>query len=323
MGHEIIRVTRRNPCPICKKGDWCGFTSKHFICMRTPSDRPTLNGGWLHAQESTSIAFKYSRIQKQSPKIPCASDPFLDKAYRAFIAKIKLSSEHNANLLARGLKESDIEYGMYRSAPNGAVIPMDYDMAIVPGFRKHASPKSWRCNAPHGILIPVRDISRRIIGMQIRLDEPYEGNKYIWLSSAKIGGPTPGARPHLALPSDARPITTPTVWITEGILKADIAALHLNTPVIGIPGVACWKNALPLIKQLNPQTVVIAYDNDYEKEQVRFHARALAENLLASGFKVNAALWRNSGYKGLDDALVAGAKINIVPVRQKEGISIA
>src|SRR5438477_1429818 len=44
------RVTRRNPCVICSKGDWCGVSEdgKYAVCMRIESDHPTRNGGWLH-----------------------------------------------------------------------------------------------------------------------------------------------------------------------------------------------------------------------------------------------------------------------------------
>jgi hypothetical protein len=45
-----IRCTRRQPCPICQKSDWCGISDDgHWaICMRTPSDRSTRNGGYMH-----------------------------------------------------------------------------------------------------------------------------------------------------------------------------------------------------------------------------------------------------------------------------------
>lgn len=47
------RVTRRRPCPICGRPDWCTFVGPDdsptvVCCMRVESDRPTKNGGWLH-----------------------------------------------------------------------------------------------------------------------------------------------------------------------------------------------------------------------------------------------------------------------------------
>jgi len=46
----VIRVSRRNPCPVCKAPDWCGITEDGVIavCMRVESERPAKNGGWTH-----------------------------------------------------------------------------------------------------------------------------------------------------------------------------------------------------------------------------------------------------------------------------------
>ena len=45
-----VRVTKKRPCPICSKGDWCVTTADGVFarCMRVKSARPTKNGGWLH-----------------------------------------------------------------------------------------------------------------------------------------------------------------------------------------------------------------------------------------------------------------------------------
>lgn len=44
-----IRVSKKAPCRICKKLDWCGFTEDGgACCMRVISDKPMKNGGWFH-----------------------------------------------------------------------------------------------------------------------------------------------------------------------------------------------------------------------------------------------------------------------------------
>ncbi len=45
-----IRVTHQKPCQICKKPDWCGYSSdgKVAICMRVEAVRQARNGGWVH-----------------------------------------------------------------------------------------------------------------------------------------------------------------------------------------------------------------------------------------------------------------------------------
>ena len=42
------RVTKLNPCPVCKKPDWCRVFADGWVeCMRVQSDRPAKSGGWM------------------------------------------------------------------------------------------------------------------------------------------------------------------------------------------------------------------------------------------------------------------------------------
>lgn len=46
-------ATRREPCPVCEKPDWCSLTGPEgaveaVVCMRVQSDNQRANGGWLH-----------------------------------------------------------------------------------------------------------------------------------------------------------------------------------------------------------------------------------------------------------------------------------
>ena len=45
-----LRVTRKHPCTVCGRPDWCGYADdgEASVCMRVESDKPTANGGWLH-----------------------------------------------------------------------------------------------------------------------------------------------------------------------------------------------------------------------------------------------------------------------------------
>ena len=55
----------------------------------------------------------------------------------------------------------------------------------VPGFYEEESGE-WSIHftaKSSGFLVPVRNIEGFIVGMQIRLDHPYDGRKYMWLSS--------------------------------------------------------------------------------------------------------------------------------------------
>ena len=44
------RVSKTNPCPICKRKDWDVISDdgRVAICMRVQSDMPSRNGGWIH-----------------------------------------------------------------------------------------------------------------------------------------------------------------------------------------------------------------------------------------------------------------------------------
>lgn len=50
MSRTWRSVTKRDPCPICKKGDWCGRSDdgQAVICMRAENGSPTKNGGYLY-----------------------------------------------------------------------------------------------------------------------------------------------------------------------------------------------------------------------------------------------------------------------------------
>ena len=44
------RVSKRQPCPVCSKPDWCTVTAdgSAVCCMRVASEKPLRNDGWLH-----------------------------------------------------------------------------------------------------------------------------------------------------------------------------------------------------------------------------------------------------------------------------------
>ncbi len=49
---EMVRVSKRHPCPVCGKPDWCGFSpdERLAVCMRVSEGarKQTRNGGFLH-----------------------------------------------------------------------------------------------------------------------------------------------------------------------------------------------------------------------------------------------------------------------------------
>lgn len=47
---DWVRVSKRRPCSICSKPDWCTVSADGSVecCMRVESAIPIRNGGWLH-----------------------------------------------------------------------------------------------------------------------------------------------------------------------------------------------------------------------------------------------------------------------------------
>ena len=67
-GEKMLRVSRRNPCPICGRPDWCGVSSDGSvcICMRIEEGaiKQTRNGGWLHQLRESDPTPSVRRIRK-------------------------------------------------------------------------------------------------------------------------------------------------------------------------------------------------------------------------------------------------------------------
>jgi len=99
------------------------------------------------------------------------------------------------------------------------------------------------------------------------------------------------------------------IFITEGSLKAAVAAWHLGAHVIGVPGVSNWRRALDL---LPPKVAVtIAYDADADTNPlVARQQLELVRALFWAGHRVAIASW-DCRYKGIDDAILAGLAINL------------
>ncbi len=303
---NFVRVSRRNPCPVCGKPDWCLLSrdGKAVICSRIESDKPVGNkgAGWLHnlnGDRPIITPVVKSPTERRQPR------DNLNTVYSALISQLLLSARHRDNLLARGLSKSAIDYFQYRTLPaegRGAIahtLNKDYDLIGAPGF--------WIDNGnpaiagPAGIFIPVRDTQRRIIGFQIRVDVITTGGKYRWFSSAGYPkGCSSGAPVHVARAKD-----TTAVWITEGLLKADIAAFRLHRTVLAVPGVGHWPGVIPILRELKPEKVIVAYDSDrLSNDAVSLHSNTLINHLYQK-YRTFEANWPPE-YKGIDDLLSAG-----------------
>lgn len=314
------RVTPGNPCPVCGKGRWCYVyeDTGDVVCMRVSSEEPHPSGsGWIHRKEGGLPQIKVQPEVREAKKLDLKT---LDRAYRAFVAALPLSEKHREHLEGpkRGIKRKDLEVLAYGTLP-GDWEPQSKALAAmrkaigrdtlagVPGV--YSDQMGQRLINVSGILLPSRSAHGLIQGFQIRRDGENPDPRYLWLSSGgREGGTNCGAPVHLA----GRRFSERALWITEGVLKADIVSLQLQARVLGLPGVMMWRRAADMIRLLKPVDVVIAYDMDlYEKVEVAYAFRHLTHLLQADFPDVHLyhATWSHE--KGLDDALLADETISL------------
>jgi len=321
-GEPFRRVSRREPCPICGKTDWCGINSRLAVCMRVKSGYPVSNGGWLHKLAPGMVKEEVYSPVGTNPAAPIA---IRDRVYQAFLSCLHLLPEHKEDLLRRGLSEEEIKRNSYKSVPT----PMErwrvcrelklkgYDLAGIPGFYQARGRCSghyyWTFKAQPGYFIPVCNSEGRIQALQVRLDKPDGYGKYRFFSTPnKSGGSSSGAPCHVAQPEKLRDCR---VWVTEGPLKAAIASRHLGSVFIGVPGAGNWRPAVESIQKLGAREVVIAYDHDKKSNNaVRRAERELKVDLERKGIRVFIASWNQE--KGIDDALVSGCEITVKEERR-------
>jgi hypothetical protein len=156
-----------------------------------------------------------------------------------------------------------------------------------------------------------------ILGFQLRRVEGEP--KYL---TVRIAGKIPPA--HIALPTDDRTDGQrwSGIWVTEGILKAEVIAYKLGVVAVGALGTGALRQALPVVAEtarrwhrdatLFNAPVILAPDSDARtKLEVARAFWETAKRLQREGFSVAFAIW-SPKFKGIDDALLAGETPSIV-----------
>lgn len=307
------RVNRRLPCPVCSHKDWCSLSDDGSLafCMRVErgSFKTAANGAHMHRLTEAAPPLKVT--PKRLEVTPRAPADHIDAIYSMLLrGHLALSDAHRRALKTRGLSNAEIEQRGYRSTPDEAKSAdvaralAKYDLRGVPGFYRDG--REWRMvRCAPGFFIPYRDERSRIQGLQYRLDTSGDGAKYIWLSSNPekyVDGTGSGAPLHFTKPR----LIHDEVTITEGALKADVAAYFLRVPVIASAGVACFgRDFATRLKREFPRlhTIRIAFDMDWkEKEEVRGAVFRLMGDLETARFTVLLRAWPPQ-FKGIDDYL--------------------
>lgn len=272
-------VRRDRNCPICGKSHWCSYSTdgNYVVCRRIGGkdaiyriDRSGV-GYWLYCINREMDTEEPPLIEKT--QVEKVGQGLLNEVYSALLVLCPLTDHHAKNLQNRGLKSSEIERRAYGTLTIYDRIQIanklvdrfgDDTCRKVPGIIiKQGSYKNyWSLAGSPGLLIPVRDIQKRIIALKIRLDDSDERGKYRSFSSTAYNGPGPGAQIHVPL-FDGN--IGETVRVTEGELKADIATVYDNTLTLSIPGVAAWRQSIEILNELKVKKIKIAFDKDAEQ----------------------------------------------------------
>ena len=242
---------------------------------------------------------------------PPASARDVHETLSLLLEMLPLYAHHEKNLHARGLDGKQIKHLGYKSTPppslcrslTEALIEMGCTVAGVPGFYK-GDDGQWTVKfkkRTSGMLIPVKGMDGLVRGAQIRLDVPFEdGNKYIWFSSSSASmGATSGSPAHFVGNPYSR-----AVYVTEGVIKADVANLFMHRTFISIPGannVGELDGLFAILAKNGTRLIVEAHDMDkYGNAAVNKGACRISAIAHDNGMECKRLTW-NPNHKGIDD----------------------
>lgn len=284
---------------LCSRKEAYAELQKELSCGRK------FIGGWQAADMQSKRA-----VNAEANRAPAE---VIDHTYRKLLEILALKPAHFENLISRGLTEQQIAHFGFQSTPSHAdeiaptLLREGCTLKGVPGFYTD-SKDIWRINlypSCSGILVPVCSADGLISGFQIRLDNPMNSRKYIWLSSAaKTNGVSCGSPYHfVGNPTDK------TVYITEGSLKADVAHSLLGKSFGAVAGVSQFgalRDLFSNLKERGIETICEAYDMDCKTNpNVESARRKMIEIAKKEfGFQVYSVSW-NEEYKGIDDWALA------------------
>lgn len=280
------------------------------ICEALANGEIELSKNYVSAKDNGSIS-----VDESNP----ADIQTIHTTYSELLNLLTLSKNHREHLKnARGLTDEQIDELQYKSTPpfymcrkiTERLIEKGCTVQGVPGF--YMKDGYWTVkfhSKTSGILIPSRNMNGLIQGMQIRLDIPIKdkdtdsdksGTKYIWLSSSgKSKGVSSGSPLHFT-----GDIFTETIFLTEGLLKADIAHYLMNRTFIAIAGINNTSQLDSVFKTLadnGTQTIIEAADMDkYSNMNVEKGVSKIYLLAKKNGLNFRRLTW-NPNYKGVDD----------------------
>ncbi|HHV35907.1 MAG TPA: DUF3854 domain-containing protein, partial [Syntrophomonadaceae bacterium] len=150
-----------------------------------------------------------------------------------------------------------------------------------------------------GYLIPFRDEKGLIQALQIRTDRGDPKYLFFGFRDSGIDNSTPV---HVVNPDVAR--RTKSAWVTEGPLKADVASLFFDACFVASPGVSSWRSLMPVLKNLNLDGIVQAFDRDQDENSAVKKCVEKFQEALLGKIRIDRAVWPVEYGNGVDDAIV-------------------
>ena len=149
-----------------------------------------------------------------------------DRWNRELIELLPLTEGDRTNLEARGFEPKQIEAGSYRSIEQWQAIPGSFP-ANFPG---RTSQGNLAAKLP-GILCPVPNVEKQVVGFQIRRHDDSEG-RYGWLSSKAAPVHVDGELPLGVYQPEQ--LQGQAIWLTDSpAIKSCLTSQLLSVPVVG------------------------------------------------------------------------------------------
>lgn len=325
------RVSRRNPCKICKRPDWCReFDDGGMHCMREPSSTECSCGGWMHWPNGERPADWLDRLEALPPPAPGPEiDPALaDAVYSSLLSLCPLDAIDRADLHRRGFTDDQIARHRYATWPDdpgkqqgivAAVIAEHGESIIgrVPGFWRQGGNPAFSCH-PGRLQPDIRD--GHVVRLKVRLRNVTGSGKFRWVSSfEKPDGISCPASIHEAVGSIHLGNAKRLAFV-EGIDKANMVADRLGMVAIAVASLGSTRDLVEMMRKHDATEAVLLFDMDrLTNPDVKAHEQRTADYFKRNGYSVLRGSWPEE-QKGIDDALNAHLLPVLEPVAASEPI---
>ena len=297
------RVSRRHPCLICGKPDWCSRTSDESVsfCARITdgADRLSRKERWgVFYHDFTAFNQPNKKLRdtrknvKKPEEIPLAPLEIRDFIYNSLLSLSPASRFKSLTFGEKGLFERGLtNYGDFGGLPCKSQDRKDLaaqirlllnqnfpsfvrenpkGLAHIPGFWTGENGEAclWQNHnfTQPLLIIPYRSPAGRIQACQIRFTGTLSPNnkRYLWLSLPKMHSAGSGTPLHFASwKIFGRSNLNQPILITEGALKADVVSRHLPRYFTLASGGVGCSHEL-IVNVSQGKLLYLAFDNDYQ-----------------------------------------------------------